>query len=155
MVLLPGLGKEVYGAQRWLRVFGFELQPSEFAKVAIIIYMAHWLTSRREQVRHFANGFLPFVVLLSVIVALLLKQPDLGTASVVVVTAVAIFFVAGAHPLQLAALPRGLRPGPGAGGPHGALPHGPHAGLPRPLGALPGHRLPRGAGPDGLRRRRA
>jgi cell division protein FtsW len=101
VVLLPGLGKEVLGAQRWLRVFGFELQPSEFAKVAIIIYMAHWLTSRREQVRSFTSGFLPFVVLLSVIVALLLKQPDLGTASVVVATAVTIFFVAGAHPLQL------------------------------------------------------
>jgi cell division protein FtsW len=102
LVLLPGLGKEVYGAQRWIRLFGFELQPSEFAKVAIIIYMAHWLTSKREQVRDFGNGFVPFVVLLAVIVALLMKQPDLGTTSVVVVTAVAIFFVAGAHPVQLA-----------------------------------------------------
>ena len=105
--------------------------------MAIIIYMAHWLTSRREQVRDFANGFLPFVVLLSVIVALLLKQPDLGTASVVVATAVTIFFVAGAHPLQLLLFIGACRPGPGAGDPHGPLPHGPRAGLPRPLGAAP------------------
>jgi cell division protein FtsW len=102
VVLLPGLGKEAYGAQRWLRILGFELQPSEFAKVAIIVYMSHWFTTKREQVRDFANGFIPFVILLTIIVALLLKQPDLGTATVVVATAVAIFFVAGAHPLQLA-----------------------------------------------------
>ncbi len=101
VVLLPGLGTEVYGAQRWLRVGGFQLQPSEFAKLGVIVYMAHWFTSKREQVRDFANGFIPFVVLLAVIVALMLKQPDLGTAIVVVTTAVAIFFVAGAHPLQL------------------------------------------------------
>jgi cell division protein FtsW len=101
-VLLPGTGAEAYGAQRWLRIFGFQLQPIEFLKVAVLIYMAHWFISKREQVRDFANGFIPFVVLLSVIVALLLMQPDLGTATVVVVMAVSIFFVAGAHPLQLA-----------------------------------------------------
>lgn len=100
-VLLPGLGTEVYGAQRWIRLFGFQLQPSEFAKLSVIVYMAHWFTSKREQVRDFANGFLPFVVLLAVIVALMLKQPDLGTTIVIVATAVAVFFVAGAHPLQL------------------------------------------------------
>lgn len=104
VVLLPGVGREAYGAQRWVRLVGFELQPSEFAKVAVIVYMAHWLTSKRDQVRDFASGFVPFVVLLTVIVALLLKQPDLGTTSVIVTTAVAIFFVAGAHPLQLTLL---------------------------------------------------
>ncbi|MGH2371374.1 MAG: putative lipid II flippase FtsW, partial [Chloroflexota bacterium] len=102
LVLLPGVGTEVYGAQRWIRLPGFQVQPSEFAKVAFIIYMSHWFTAKREQVRDLAYGFLPFAVLLAVIMALLLKQPDMGTAFVVLATSLAIFFAAGAHPVQLA-----------------------------------------------------
>lgn len=104
VVLLPGLGKEVYGAQRWIQVGGLTLQPSEFTKLALTVYMAHWLTGKREQVRDLAYGFIPFTLLLAIIVALLLKQPDLGTAFVVVATATAIFYAAGAHLLQLSLL---------------------------------------------------
>jgi cell division protein FtsW len=104
VVLLPGVGNEVYGAQRWIRLFGFQFQPSEFAKLAFIIYMSHWFAEKREQVRDFVYGFLPFVLLLAIVTALLLKQPDMGTASVIAVTAISIYFTAGAHPLQLGAL---------------------------------------------------
>jgi cell division protein FtsW len=83
---------------------GFQLQPSEFAKVALVLYMAHWLSTKREQVRNFTYGFVPFTVLLAVMVALLLKQPDMGTAFVVVTTATAVFFAAGAHLMQLSVL---------------------------------------------------
>jgi cell division protein FtsW len=104
VVLLPGLGKEAYGAQRWVGLFGFQLQPSEFAKVALVLYMAYWLSAKREQVRDFAYGFVPFTILLALMVALLLKQPDMGTAFVVVLTATAIFYAAGAHLMQLSVL---------------------------------------------------
>ncbi|MBI3970995.1 MAG: putative lipid II flippase FtsW [Chloroflexi bacterium] len=104
MVLLPGLGTEAYGAQRWIQLFGFQVQPSEFTKVTLTIYMAHWLTEKREQVRDFAYGFIPFTILLAIVVGLLLKQPDMGTAFVIVLTATSVFFAAGAHPLQLAIL---------------------------------------------------
>ncbi|HET7768711.1 MAG TPA: putative peptidoglycan glycosyltransferase FtsW, partial [Chloroflexota bacterium] len=95
-VLIPGLGSEVYGAQRWISLGQFQLQPSELAKLALILYVAHWLTAKREQVSEFANGLLPFGVLMAIVVALLMKQPDMGTTIVIVTTAVAIFFVAGA-----------------------------------------------------------
>lgn len=104
VVLLPGVGSEALGAQRWIRLPGFQLQPSEVVKLALAIYMAHWLTLKREQVRDFAYGFAPFVVILAAIVALLLRQPDMGTAAVVALTATAIFFAAGAQVLQLLVL---------------------------------------------------
>ena len=95
-VLIPGIGSEVYGAQRWISLGQFQLQPSELAKLALVLYVAHWLTAKREQVSDFANGLLPFGVLMTIVVALLMKQPDMGTTIVTVTTAVAIFFVAGA-----------------------------------------------------------
>jgi cell division protein FtsW len=106
-VLIPGIGSEVYGAQRWISLGQFQLQPSELAKLALVLYIAHWLTAKREQVSDFANGLLPFGVLMSIVVALLMKQPDMGTTIVIVTTAVAIFFVAGAslaHLLLLSGL---------------------------------------------------
>jgi cell division protein FtsW len=103
-VLLPGIGSEVYGAQRWIVVGSFQLQPSELAKLALVVYVAHWLTTKREQVSDFAYGLVPFGVLMMVIVALLMKQPDMGTTTVVVTTAVAIFFAAGASLLHLSLL---------------------------------------------------
>jgi cell division protein FtsW len=103
-VLLPGVGSEAYGAQRWIGFAGIQLQPSEFAKLALTIYMAHWLTTKREQVRDLFYGFVPFTVLMAVIVGLLLKQPDMGTAFVVTTLATAIFFAAGAHVVQLLVL---------------------------------------------------
>ena len=103
-VLIPGVGSEVYGAQRWLPLGTFQLQPSELAKLALIIYISHWLTTKREQVSDFAYGLMPFSVLMGIIVALLMKQPDMGTTIVLVTTAVAIFYAAGASLLHLGLL---------------------------------------------------
>src|SRR5688572_30303641 len=103
-VLIPGIGSEVYGAQRWISLGQFQLQPSELSKLALVLYIAHWLTSKREQVSDFANGLLPFGVLMTIVVALLMKQPDMGTTIVIVTTALVIFFVAGASLTHLALL---------------------------------------------------
>jgi cell division protein FtsW len=96
-VLIPGLGAEVYGAQRWIAFGGFQLQPSELTKLALVLYVSHWLTTKNDEVSNFAYGLVPFMVLMAVVTALLMKQPDMGTTIVVVATAVSIFFAAGAN----------------------------------------------------------
>lgn len=104
IVMLPGAGKEVHGAQRWIPLGAFQFQPSEFAKVALVVYVSHWLADKREDVRSFSHGLLPLGILLTIMVALLLWQRDLGTSVVMVVTAISIYFVSGANLLHLFAL---------------------------------------------------
>ena len=106
-VLLPGLGGSALGATRWIRIHGVEIgQPSELCKVTLAVYMADWLSRKGQRVREFGYGLLPFLIVLVIISALVMKQPDMGTALVIIGTAVAIFFVAGANLLQL--VPMGL-----------------------------------------------
>jgi cell division protein FtsW len=93
-VYIPGLGVKINGAQRWLRL-GFNLQPVELAKIALIIYMAHSLTKKQKKVREFVNGILPYTIVLGIILTLLMLQPDLGSAMTLVAVAVAMLFVAG------------------------------------------------------------
>lgn len=96
-VLWTPLGQSEYGAQRWLRLGPISLQPSEFAKLAVIIYFADWLSGKGAQVRNLTYGSVPFALLLSLVAGLVLLQPDLGTALVIVATAVGLFFIAGAN----------------------------------------------------------
>ncbi|MDE3077297.1 MAG: putative lipid II flippase FtsW [Chloroflexota bacterium] len=101
-ILVPGLGSQALGATRWIQVGGVKIgQPSELAKVVIVLYMADWLAHKGQRVREFGYGLVPFAVVLSLIVALLIKQPDMGTALVIIATAVSIFYVSGASLLQL------------------------------------------------------
>lgn len=104
-VLVPGLGVERGGAHRWI-AFGPlpPLQPSEFAKLAVIIYVAAWLAGRGAYIRSFALGFVPFVVMVGLVAGLILLEPDTGTAAVVVLTTVTLFFIAGASVTHLTAL---------------------------------------------------
>ncbi len=96
-VFLPGLGKELGGAHRWIGIGGLLFQPSEIVKLTFIIYFASWLEKKGEGVRDFSSGFLPFIVLMIILGFLIMSQPDLGTLSVIALTAVVIFFVAGAR----------------------------------------------------------
>jgi cell division protein FtsW len=93
-VYIPGLGMKVNGARRWLNL-GFNLQPVELAKLALIIYMAHSLTKKQKKVREFVRGILPYAIVLGIILTLLMFQPDLGSAMTLVAVAVAMLFVAG------------------------------------------------------------
>ena len=96
-VLLPGVGFEQNGAQRWLQ-FGSAppVQPSELAKLAIVIYIAAWLTSRGDAIRHVTLGVLPFSVIVGFIGFLIMAEPDLGTAVTITLIAGGMFFIAGA-----------------------------------------------------------
>ncbi|MHB9091022.1 MAG: putative lipid II flippase FtsW [Chloroflexota bacterium] len=98
VVLLPGLGRSEYGAQRWLNLGPLPpVQPSELAKLAVVLYFADWLSRKGEKVRDLTYGSLPFAILLVLVVVLVMAQPDLGTSFVIVASAVAVFFIAGAH----------------------------------------------------------
>ncbi|HEX9079932.1 MAG TPA: FtsW/RodA/SpoVE family cell cycle protein, partial [Desulfuromonadaceae bacterium] len=80
LVFVPGIGGAAKGASRWIRLPGFNFQPSELAKIALIFYMAYSLDKKQEKVRFFSTGFLPYMVLLAILLALLLKQRDMGAA---------------------------------------------------------------------------
>ncbi len=81
---------------RWVRIGPISLQPAEIAKLTFILYLAAWLEKRGEYVRDFIHGFLPFVIVLGIITFLIMSEPDLGTMSVIVMTGISMFFVAGA-----------------------------------------------------------
>ena len=103
-VLVPGVGVERNGARRWLELGPITFQPSEFAKLAIIIYIAAWLAGRRENINKFSLGFVPFVLMVSVVGGLVIVEPDMGTAVIIVLTTSTLFFVAGAPLSHLALL---------------------------------------------------
>jgi cell division protein FtsW len=96
-VLTPSLGHTSHGASRWFTLgAGITVEPSELAKLAIVIYLAAWLTAKGETVRDFKTSFVPFAVIAGFICILIIKQPDLGTTIVLAMTMVSVYFVAGA-----------------------------------------------------------
>ncbi|HEY8171213.1 MAG TPA: putative lipid II flippase FtsW [Candidatus Limnocylindria bacterium] len=102
IVLLPGIGAEINGSRRWIVIPGVgTLQPSEFAKLAVILYLAHWLDRRGTEARGFANGFIPFGLLVAPGFLLIAAEPDLGTAGVYAIIAISIFFMSGANLVYL------------------------------------------------------
>jgi len=103
-VLVPGLGKEINGAQRWFSLFGLTLQPVELLKPAVIIYMAYYMSSFPERLPQFANGLAPMLVVLGIALLLLLLQPDFGSAVLLSSVCFAMWFVGGVPIRHLLAL---------------------------------------------------
>lgn len=99
LVVVLVVGQVTFGAQRWL--FNGSYQPSEFSKLAVIIYIAAWLSSKGDQIRKVSYGLIPFAILLGVIVGLVVLQHDLSTAMLIGATALAMFFIAGGNMLQM------------------------------------------------------
>jgi cell division protein FtsW len=99
------VGNDTYGARRWIG-FGSlpPFQPSEYAKLAMVIYISAWLASRGKEVKTFALGFVPFIFMVGVVSALIILEPDTGTAVIVVLTTMALFFIAGASMTHIGAL---------------------------------------------------
>jgi cell division protein FtsW len=109
LVLLPSIGPirsiETNGSARWLQIGPLpSMHPAEFAKIALVIYLAHWLDRRGKRAGSFSGGLLPFLVIVGPVLALVLIEPDLGTMGVLALTAFTMFFVAGASLWQLSAL---------------------------------------------------
>jgi cell division protein FtsW len=99
------IGGSNYGARRWI-TFGSlpPIQPSEFAKLAMIIYISAWLSSRGRDVKSFFVGVVPFVFLVGVVAALVFMEPDAGTAAIIVLTTATLFFIAGASITHIATM---------------------------------------------------
>lgn len=95
LVLLPGIGHSVNGSMRWLSLGFMNIQASEIAKFAIVIYLAGYLTRRNTEIKMSLTGFLKPLGILAFVAALLLKEPDFGATVVVMTTALGMMFLAG------------------------------------------------------------
>ena len=98
LVLLPGLGVNQYGAQRWLKLGPLPaFQPSEFVKLASIIYVSAWLSGQGKKAESLTAGFIPFLLFLGILIPLVIMQPDMGTALIIVCVVVTVFFLGGGN----------------------------------------------------------
>jgi len=95
MVLIPGIGGKAGGSSRWIKLPGFNLQPSEMAKLALIMYMAYSLDKKQDKVKSFAVGIVPYMIILAILIGCLALQPDLGGALTLVAVAMTMLFAAG------------------------------------------------------------
>ncbi len=107
LVLVPGMGTVIGGSARWLKLGPLpSVHPAELAKIALVVYLAHWLARRGSGAHGLWSGTVPFLVIFVPVVALILREPDLGTAMVIALTGITMFLVAGAslsHVLALGA----------------------------------------------------
>ncbi len=99
LLLVLIFGTDSLGSRRHL--IGRSVQPSEIAKLTIIIYIAYWLSSKGSRLKAVSDGLLPFSVLLGMVALLIVLQPDIDTTALIVFTALVMFFVAGADGKQL------------------------------------------------------
>jgi cell division protein FtsW len=99
LVLVLLFGEDRFGARR--SFLGGSIQPVELAKVATVLYAAAWLASKGDQVRDLPYGLVPFAIVVGVVAGLIVMQPDVGEAVLLIVTALTMFFVAGADIFQL------------------------------------------------------
>ena len=99
------VGVEGNGARRWIGAGDLTIQPAEFAKLTVILYVAAWLQSKGpEQVRTWEGGLIPFVIIIGLVATLIILEPSLGTTMIILVITVTMFWVAGASLAQMFAL---------------------------------------------------
>ena len=96
LVIVLMVGKELNGARSWLNIFGFSLQPSEFAKLAVILYLAALISKKGDKLRDLRSGYIPVMVVVGLIAGLIFLQNDLGSCMILVATAGLIIFAGGA-----------------------------------------------------------
>ena len=104
VVLIPGIGREVNGSQRWIGLPFINLQPSEFMKLAAVLYAADYTVRKAAFLNSFTRGFLPMLLVMLLIGALLLQEPDFGAFAVVIAIAMSILFLGGVNWKQFGGL---------------------------------------------------
>ena len=108
LVFVPQLNIVVGGSARWLKVGPLPaIHPAEIAKLALVVYLAHWFAKRGTRIHGFWSGTVPFLIIVAPVLALVFKEPDLGTTMVITLTAFTMFFVAGANMVHLATMAAG------------------------------------------------
>src|SRR3989344_3787570 len=95
VLFIPKLSYTAGGARRWLTWGSFSFQPSEFLKLAFIVYLASWLDARRKEIGSVAYCMIPFALMLAIVGMFLVMQPDIGTLGVVIGTAAMLYFLGG------------------------------------------------------------
>jgi cell division protein FtsW len=100
LVVVLLFGERILGARRGL--FSGSIQPSEIAKLATLLYIAHWLSSKGDRIKNLTYGLVPFSVITGIVCGLIVLQPDLGTSGLIAIVAFTLFFIAGADLKQFA-----------------------------------------------------
>lgn len=95
LVLIPGIGTVRNGSRSWFGIGSFGIQPSEFAKIGLIIYVAKYLANNRKNMRDIKKGVLPIMAVILAFFGLIMLEPDFGTAMVIVLTLVVLIFISG------------------------------------------------------------
>jgi len=98
---VPGIGKMINGSRRWLRFGMFSFQPSEFAKVALVVYMSYFIAKKGEQLRDFMNGLVPAYIATGIFLGIVILQPDFGAAVTMGSVVFILLFAGGANLLHL------------------------------------------------------
>ena len=104
LVLIPGFGREVNGARRWLDLPAFSLQPSELMKLAAVLYAADYTTRKHAVMKSFRKGLLPMLAVMLLVAWLLLREPDFGALVVIAASAFGILYLGGMNARHFAAL---------------------------------------------------
>lgn len=97
LVLIPGVGMVRNGSRSWIGVGAFSIQPSEFMKLAMIAFLAKFLSEKQKNITSFRRGFVPALGIVFSAFLIIMCQPDLGTGTVMVGTCIVMIFVAGAR----------------------------------------------------------
>lgn len=95
IVLIPGLGKKVAGSRSWIRIGSYGFQPSEFIKVSLVLYLASMFNRKKMNVESFFEGYLPPLIVCTIVIFLILLEPDFGTAMVISMIIGLLFFISG------------------------------------------------------------
>lgn len=95
-VLVPGIGFEVGGARRWINLGFSLLQPSEFAKLAVIFYLAAWFSERKSSISYFMQGLFPPLIVLGIVAGIVMMEPDFGSTAAIGLISLAVFYAGGA-----------------------------------------------------------
>ncbi|APH05349.1 stage V sporulation protein E [Bacillus weihaiensis] len=101
-VLIPGIGMERNGSRSWIGVGAFSIQPSEFMKLAMIAFLAKFLSENQKKITSFKKGLIPSLGIVFLAFAMIMLQPDLGTGTVMVGTCIVMIFVSGARIIHFA-----------------------------------------------------
>ena len=97
LVLIPGIGKVRNGSRSWFGIGSFGIQPSEFMKIGIIIFVSKYLVNNRKKIKNTIKGILPILTVVLIVFGLIMLQPDFGTGIIIMMISFGLFFVGGAN----------------------------------------------------------
>ena len=95
LVLIPGIGTVRNGSRSWFGIGGFGIQPSEFTKLALIIFTSKYLVNNEKKIKDIKKGVLPILLVLMLVFGLIMLQPDFGTGVIIVITIIVLLFISG------------------------------------------------------------